>query len=228
MTKPAAMAKDQVERVLEAAARLFREKGFAATTVREIAKAAGMLPGSLHYRYASKEAILLAVVERAILRATDAVREAIATSRDPVERVRLALRAHLRLLLSGDDAIYVLLYDWRSITGEARAAIVRLRDRYEALWDGLLYEAAGAGRLRPRVDLKLVRLLGFGAINWVAQWFRQDGERTPEEIADAFWAFVAFGVLADERRPDDVDGALRSLSAFDLGVDNFTTAETRG
>jgi AcrR family transcriptional regulator len=215
MTKRSTSARASVEIVLDAAARLFRGKGFAATTVREIAQAAGMLPGSLHYRFASKEAILVALMERALERVTRAVREAIASSKDPVERLRLALRTHLAMLVSGDDSVYVLLYDWRAVTGEAREAIVGLRERYEALWDGLLYAAAGAGRLRPRVDLRLVRLLGVGALNWAAQWFRRDGERTPEEVADALWAFLAFGVLCEETRPADVDAALAELSAVE-------------
>lgn len=206
--------------LLDVAARLFREKGFAATTVREIARAAGMLPGSLHYRYSSKEAILLSLMERAIAKLTSAIREAVSVTRDPAERLRLALRAHLKLLLSGDDAVYVLLYDWRAITSEsAREAMERLRDRYESFWDGLLYEAAGAGQLRDRVDLRLLRLLGFGAINWVAQWYESAaGNRSPEQIADAFWGLLAFGVFADDRRPADVEAALDDLSALEMSI----------
>src|SRR5262245_27218757 len=85
--------------VLEAAGRLFRQKGFAATTVREIAAAAGILPGSLHYRFASKEELLLALMDRGIEKAVSAVRTAIADTRDPLDRIRAALRAHLRLLV---------------------------------------------------------------------------------------------------------------------------------
>jgi len=204
--------------VLDVAARLFRRKGFAATTVREIAGAAGMLPGSLHYRFASKEALLISLMERAIGRLTDGIRDAVATTRDPAEKLRLALRTHLKLLLSDDDAVYVLLYDWRSISSEtARDAVRRLRDGYEAFWDGLLYEAAGSGQIRPRIDLKLLRLFGFGAVNWVAQWYDEHaGGRTPEQIADAFWAFMALGVFAEDRRPADVDGAFAALAGSRL------------
>src|SRR3954471_11292809 len=88
--------------VLEIAGRLFRERGFEAATVRQIADAAGILPGSLHYRYRSKEELLLALLDRGIARATSAVRLAIADVADPVERMRLALRAHLRLLVRDD------------------------------------------------------------------------------------------------------------------------------
>ncbi len=153
MSKAAVQA-IQDEKLLAAAAWLFRRKGFAATTLREIAQAAGMLLGSVHYRYSTKDALLLALMERGIEHAIAAVQTAAAQSTDPTERIRLGLRAHLLMLLSGDDAVYVLLYEWRALSGPARDEMVRLRDRYEAFWDGMLYEAAGAGRVRPGVDLK--------------------------------------------------------------------------
>ncbi|HTP49418.1 MAG TPA: TetR/AcrR family transcriptional regulator [Anaeromyxobacteraceae bacterium] len=181
--------------ILAAAARLFREKGFERTTLREVARAAGILPGSLHYRYPAKEELLLELMRRAVSLLTASVRAAIDECRDPVERIRQALRAHLRLLLSGDDMVFTLLFEWRSLRGPARAEMVRLRDQYEALWEGLLYAAAGTGRVRAGVDLQLLRLLGFGAVNWVATWYAPGGRMSHEQIADAFWAYLGLGVL---------------------------------
>ena len=80
-------------------------------------------------------------------------------------------------------------------------------------WAGLLYEAAGTGRLRPGIDLKMLRFLVLGAANWVSVWYSPKGPRTREEIADAFWGLIAFGVFDDAHRPADVGTALRELSA---------------
>jgi AcrR family transcriptional regulator len=193
--------------LLSAAGRLFRRKGFSATTVREIASAAGILPGSLHYRYSTKEAILLALMERGIGAAIKAVRSSAESSSDPLVRIRLALRAHLHLLLSDDDAIYVLLYEWRELIGEPQVAMARLRDRYDALWDGLLYRAAGSGQLRPGIDIKLVRLFILGCVNWVPQWYSRNGGHTPEQIADAFFENLMRGLVADvEQKPKERTG----------------------
>lgn len=203
------------DRFLDAAARLFREHGFEATTVRQIARAAGMLPGSLHYRYPNKADLLVALMRRGEQADLENLRAAIAGSRDPVERLQLALRARLRFLLSR-DAPQVVLYEWRSLKGKAREEMILLRDRYEAFWTGLIYEAAGSGRLRPDIDLRMLRLMILGALNGVALWFSARGPRTPEEIADAFFAFVAYGVIDDAHRPRDVSDALRALSALEL------------
>lgn len=219
MTKRIKHSLDRSDKLLKAAAKLFREKGFAATTVREIAAAAKVLPGSLHYRYPTKEALLLKLMDDAAERAISTVMEAVEASRDPAERLRLAISSHLKLLLSGDDAIYVLLYEWRSLGEAAREIVERLRNRYEAFWDGLLYEAAGAGYFRSNLDLKLIRQMGFGALHWVVQWHRPGAGRTPEEIADAFWAFLSFGVVDDERRSSLLPSLLKQLSPTDTTRD---------
>ena len=113
------MTKDDTV-VLVAAGRLFREKGFAATTVRELATAAGMLPGSLHYRFPTKESLLVELMERGMVQAIERVRAAIEVENTPLKKMRSALREHLSILVEGDDAIYVNLYEFRSVTGTAR------------------------------------------------------------------------------------------------------------
>ncbi|MBL9015297.1 MAG: TetR family transcriptional regulator [Myxococcales bacterium] len=195
MTKAAAHARAHDDRALQAAARLFREQGYAGTSLRDIARAAGMLPGSLHYRYASKEDILSALMERAIDRLIESVLAATAASTDPLERVRLAMVEHVRILLSREDSVYVLLYDWRSLSPAAERAIARHRRRYEQFADELLAQAAAHAPLQPGVDLFLVRQFGFGAANWVAQWFDPKGPYTPEQIADSFFRYLTLGTL---------------------------------
>ncbi|HEX6628911.1 MAG TPA: TetR/AcrR family transcriptional regulator [Gemmatimonadaceae bacterium] len=195
MTKSAlAQIEAQMDPVLQTAGRLFRAQGYSATTVREIAAAANILPGSLHYRYASKEDLLLALIDHGIERATNAVRAAIEGADDPLDRLRAALRAHLSLLVHDDVSIYVLLYEGRSLSGHSRAQMARRRDRYDALWDGMLHEAAGTGRIRPDADLRLVRLLLLGAANWTAQWFSPKGKYSADAIADAFLEIVWNGL----------------------------------
>jgi AcrR family transcriptional regulator len=194
MAKAAIRERDD-DRVLQAAARLFRDQGYAATSLRDIAKSAGMLPGSLHYRYPTKEDILSALMERAIDRLIEGVLTASAAGVNPLERMRLAMVAHVKILLSGEDSVYVLLYDWRSLSPAAERAIAKHRKRYEQFADELLAQAAAFAPLKPGVDLFLVRQFGFGAANWVAQWYDPKGRYTPEQIADAFFDYLSHGTL---------------------------------
>ena len=195
MTKAAAAEHARDDRTLQAAARLFREQGYSGTSLRDIARVAGMLPGSLHYRYATKEDILAALMERAIDRLIEGITAAVAATPDPLERLRLAIVEHVRILLSREDSVYVLLYDWRSLSPGVERAITRHRKRYEQFADELIAQAAAHVPVQPGVDLYLLRQFGFGAANWVAQWFDPKGPYTPEQIADAFFRYLTLGTL---------------------------------
>jgi AcrR family transcriptional regulator len=210
MTKTLARRTFDEEAVLDAAAHVFKRRGFGSATVREVAQAAGMLPGSLHYRYPSKAALLVGLMERAINKVTAAVRRVVEETPDPAERLRLGMRAHLDALLSGDDDLYVLLYDWRSLQGPAMPALQRARARYDVFWDDLLASFARSGWARPGLDVELLRQFGFGALNWVAQWRDPGDPRTPAEIAEALWQCLALGWLTDEKRRSLLKGKGKS------------------
>lgn len=199
MTKT--IASDTDTHVLMAAAKLFREHGVVGASIRAIADAAGVLPGSVTYRYPTKEALVVALMQRAVADISVRVFDAIEVSSDPVERLRLAMRVHLRTLLDGDDAVFVLLFDWQRLSPQSRAALAQERRRYESIWEGLIYAAAASGQLVEGLDLSLVRKFVFGAANSVAFWYQAGGPRTPEEIADAFSALIGLGALSERSRP---------------------------
>lgn len=169
--------------IVRAAARLFREKGFDGTTVRDIARAVGMRSGSPFYHFATKQDILLAVMEEGLAAGLEATEAVLAAKLPPREKFRALVRAHLEILLDeGHDFIPVLLYDWRSLTRENRAKIVALKDRYDAVWQQVVRELRRAGLLHT--DSPLARLLVLGAINFMATWYRRDGALGLDEIAD--------------------------------------------
>lgn len=191
------MTKREMEdRILAAAAGLFREKGYAAATTREIAGAAGILLGSLTYRYPSKHEILAAVAERGMARSLAICREAIAATTEPLAALRQLFRAHLRILTSADDAIFVVLYEWRALKGDARKRIVGQRDEYEAVWGRLLDEAARTGTIAPDVDLRMLRILFMSAANWSPQWFDPGSHHSADEVADEFFDLICSGSMS--------------------------------
>jgi AcrR family transcriptional regulator len=174
--------------LIRGAARLFRRKGFAATSTRDIAAAAGMQSGSPFYHFKSKQALLFAVMEEGMRHAVERQREAIAAadmpSLDAAAQLRLLVRHHFEVLLgAGSDFIPVMLYEARSIDARQRAANARLQADYEAAWLPLLQALHADGRLRA--DVKLARLLIFGALNWSVQWFDRRRQATLDQLADA-------------------------------------------
>lgn len=204
---PSGSIESERARVLEISARLFREHGFDKTSVRQIADACDLLPGSLHYRYQSKEDILVDMMRVAIDRTIRRTVSAASRESTPVGRIKAAIRAHMELLLSGDDMIYVLLFEWRALTGDARVEIMRERDRYERHWDAMLDALQIEGVIREDVDTHALRLIGLGAVNWMVTWYRADGPRSIDEICATLWTIVSTGVLSvDAQRHEADDG----------------------
>lgn len=188
------------ERILIEAARLFRQHGYERTTLRQIAEACEILPGSLHYRYPAKEDILLDMMKVAIEQTVHAIVSATTPVADPLNKLRAAIQAHIRTLLTGNDMFYVLLFEWRSLSGEPRKAMIAERDRYERYWVVLLDTLKVQGIIRPEVDLQLLRLIGLGALNWVATWYSEGGRYTVEQIGDMAWTVLTQGAVVTPQR----------------------------
>lgn len=180
--KPAPPNGNRRTALLHVCARLFREKGFDGTTIRDISAAAGMHSGSPFYHFASKQDMLVAVMEEGLaegLRRTEAV---LAQQLPPREKFRRLVRSHLGTILDrGNDFIPVLLYDWRSLTPANRRRVIALKDRYDAHWQGMLDELARAGLIAA--DPQVARLFVFGAVNWTATWYRAGGRFSVDALA---------------------------------------------
>ena len=184
------------EQIIFESARLFREKGYIATSIRDISESLDMTSAALYYHFGNKEEILLNVMTASLDRLISAVSEAVSKIDDPWEKVRLALTLHLQGSLENQDFAYVLLKDLRHLNPEWRAEVVKKRDDYDAFWDEILNACQEKGLIRPDVDLEMFRFMVFGAINLAISWYKPNGRYTPEEIAEIFLNYLSSGVLA--------------------------------
>jgi AcrR family transcriptional regulator len=167
--------------LLRESARLFREKGYDATSVRDIAAATGLQSGSWVYHFKTKQDILAAVMEQGLQQALERI-EAIAREELPQrEHFRALVRTHLDTLLGpGQDFIPVLLYDWRSLDKPGRQRVIALQKRYEQVWADVILELQRSGEWAMPTSID--RLLMFGALNWIVQWYRPRGPLDVAEI----------------------------------------------
>ncbi len=190
-------AADRQREIVGHAARLFRERGYLGATIGDIGDALGLTSAALYYHFRNKDEVLRAVALQGVRAVHEAVRRAIEAEPHPPGRFRAGLRTHLLTCLEYRDCAAVLLQEARHLRPDDRREVLRESDAYEALWAGLLDEAAAAGLFRPGTDLHLLRLLSLGALNWALFWYNPAGARTPAEIADAFVEYIGRGVLAD-------------------------------
>lgn len=161
------------DRLLEIAASLFRERGYAATTMRGIAQAAGMQAASLYYHFESKDEILDLVLQRGIGEAIGAFRAALAAVPDgaPFEdRLRAVVTAHLRTVVEfGAYTVVSRQLLWQ-VPEELRERHLRMRGEYGTMWRSLLDEAAARGEIRRSMDYTVLGLFLLGSLNWSSEW----------------------------------------------------------
>ena len=170
-------------RLLVAAARLFKHKGYERTTVRDLASEIGIQSGSLFHHYKSKEAILLAVMEETIVLNTALMQAALSQAADPREKLLALIRCELQSILGETgEAMSVLVYEWRSLKPDSQAHILALRDQYEQLWLDTLEQARQQGMVKT--DPFVLRRFLTGALSWTTNWYKPQGEISMEQLAE--------------------------------------------
>ena len=179
MPEPAKQRRDQVLAVAE---RLFAERGFQATSVRDIADALKIRGGSLYAHIESKEELLWEIVSYAANRFFEVVDRIIATDLVNIEKLRRVIAAHVEVITSDLHAATVYQNEWRNLSEPRRTQFVEMRDRYEQIIRGLVHECMREGTFAA-VDEKFATLLILSSINWIYQWYKPDGMMTSEEIA---------------------------------------------
>ncbi len=173
------------------AARLFAERGYHGTSIDQLAKAMGVQKGSLYAHIASKQELLYVTMREgadAFHGALDAIDERLPAS----EKIRLALRAHLRVVSEQLDVATVFVREWRYLEGEHREEILEERRRYEERFRALFREGRELGGLRTDLDEAAAALLALSALNWAYTWLAPG--RDTDELADRFYALLVDGI----------------------------------
>jgi len=179
----------RLPKVLDQAAKLFRTQGFEGTSVRDIARAVGMLPGSLYCHFATKEELLAAVYLKGVEQISAAVQTAVQLHTDPWERLQAACVAHLESILQDDDYAQVVIRVRPADVALVNQNLIDLRNRYEQLFIDLIK----ALPLRKGTDRRAFRLLLIGALNSSQTWYRASGKYKPRAIAHQFIALLRQG-----------------------------------
>jgi AcrR family transcriptional regulator len=173
------------------AARLFAEKGYHGTSIGDLAEAMGVQKGSLYAHIASKQDLLYETMRDGAAAFHGAL-DTIPDDLPVTERIRLALRAHLRVVSEQLDVATVFVREWRYLDGPRREEIVAERRRYEERFRALFREGRELGALRTDLDEATAALLALSAANWAYTWL-QPGRDT-DDLADRFHALLVEGM----------------------------------
>ena len=184
--------------LLAIAAKLFADRGFKNTTVRDIADAAGILSGSLYHHFDSKESMvdeLLDSFQTSLWKEYDAIE---ASDRTPREKLEAVVRASFDAIDRNHSEVAIFQTDAAYLAGFDRFAYLEERNvRFRELWIGLLSEGVESGELRADLNVELVFRFLRDTV-WVAvRWYRPDGELTPAEVADQYLHILLDGIATD-------------------------------
>ena len=191
----AAVNSDRRAELLTLAAGMFAQHGLKATTVRDIADAAGILSGSLYHHFDSKEAMvdeLLDTFQTELWKEYDAIEASDLSPRAKLEAVvRASFEAidhhHSEVAIFQNDAAHLITFERFAYLGERN-------NRFRRLWTGLLEAGVAAGELRSDLDVELVYRFLRDTV-WVAvRWYRPGGDLSPSDIADQYLKILLEGI----------------------------------
>ena len=183
----------------DVASELFHANGYAATSVRDLAKALDIQGASLYAHVASKEDVLWSIVDEAAARFERGADQALAetATADPVERLAALVDSHIEVITADPERASVFVTEWRHLSGERRAAIAQRRDAYEARLRALIDEGIAVGVFRS-TDPAIAATFLLTALNGVAAWYRPDGRLSADRIADHYVELALRAISEDQ------------------------------
>jgi AcrR family transcriptional regulator len=192
------------QRILDAAAKVFRSQGYSGARLSDIAALAGIQTGSMYYHFGSREELVEEVLHLGIDVAWKHVRdavEALPPDAGALARLKAAIRAHTEVQLEISDYSSAHARIIGQVPPDVRRRNLVDQINYGEYWDALLKAAVASGGIRGDLDLYVTRMLMFGALNWTSEWFRPRSGRSAEFIADQAVAMLLRGVEATGNQP---------------------------
>jgi len=180
--------------ILDAAAQVFRQKGFHGASMSDIASALDVQKASLYHHVKSKQEILLALLDRALIMLTDHIASIAAQAVPADQKLRQMIRGYLSALSENTDLTAVLLFEHRSLDKKSHSRHVPQRDTFEALWRDVINDGVKSKVFDLKDTGLAVRAL-MGVMNWTLTWYHPDGGKSIEQIADDYSDFVLKGML---------------------------------
>jgi AcrR family transcriptional regulator len=188
------------EELQAAAVRLFRARGYHATSMQDLAEAVGVQRGSLYHYIQAKEDLLWEIMAHAMETLREGVAPALQAVHAPASvRLRTAISAHLRAAAQIRDELTILHVELKSLSRRRRDAVVAMRDEYERIFRALVRDGVASGEFRP-VDEKATVFAMLGACNWFTQWYNPAGTAGHEMFAETFSGLFLDGLRTDGAR----------------------------
>jgi AcrR family transcriptional regulator len=185
--------------VIEAAVRVFHQKGYATASIQDVAAEVGVLKGSLYHYIDSKEDLLARIFEDSAGHFTAMLEEAGGLDERPVERLRSFAYACSLWYLQNIERMTIYVTEWKHLTGKRLKEVMRIREDYERRLTSLIGEVVEAGEATPELDVNFATYYIFGALNGLPAWYRRRGPDPADRIAAAYAGLIVATVVGGAR-----------------------------
>jgi TetR/AcrR family transcriptional regulator, cholesterol catabolism regulator len=188
------MSTPRTKEIIAAAAKLFKEKGYHATTIQDVADEVGMLKGSLYYHIKSKEELLYLVTKEPIRELIERQKKLMESDWSPQQKIIEFIRLHVQAFDENYPHMFVFLQEKASLSEPVQAEVAGIDFRYEALLEAILHQGVDGGQFRRELDLKLMAFSILGMCNWMFKWYYKGGRLTIDEIGHHMAEIVLNGI----------------------------------
>ncbi len=192
---------ERLETLLDTAARVFAEKGYHPTSMRDLARATGLSLAGIYHYVRGKEELLYLIQDRCFSAVLAGAEQAVEGIGDPAARLDAFIHHHLAFFAGHMAEMKVLSHEADSLAGDARLRIVTLKRRYTTLLTELIQAADPEGGADPAVAAYAL----FGMMNWIYTWYRPGGRVSIDGLAERFSGLFLHG-LAGTARPTTLAG----------------------
>jgi AcrR family transcriptional regulator len=187
---------ERKKEILALSQSVLKEKGYAATSVRDIAKALDMEPASLYSHFKNKEDILKITCFEMADKFELAVKEVNDIYFNAEEKLRIAIKLHVEILTQNLDSALIFIRDWRNLTGTSLEKFIANRNSYEAGFREIVQTGIDEGVFNE-TDKKFAALTILSSVNWIVEWYKPDGNLDAEQIAEKLSNFILSGLKKD-------------------------------
>lgn len=187
--------KNRIPEILNVAAKLFKEKGFNATSIQDIANEIGIEKGAIYYWVKSKDDILYQLIENEGERFVRNVSKIIDEKTSPQNKLEKFIKKHIEVLTENIDKASVFFNEQKALPKKWQSKIKEFRDKYENILRKIIEEAQKEGKIRDDIEPKMIGFAVLGMINWIYHWFSKEKGYTPKEIGKIFWEIIYNGII---------------------------------
>lgn len=177
------------EEILRSAAVVFAEKGYHGTTMEEIAAGLLMTKGSMYYYFKNKDELLYHCHKMIMDMSIEGMKGIIESSASSTEKLYRAIKSHIAIATSEKSMFMVMHKPGQHFTDDYLNDILEARSEYAQSFDYIIKEGIKTGEFQT-VDVKMVRMIILGALNWTQEWFDPKGEKSPDEISEVFATYL--------------------------------------